>query len=122
MCGTLKYEMTAKKIGNPISATPNQIVSVQKGDGSMVMSRWLGHIREESGTPVLAHEPVKIYATQYTEKNVPFLVPLDKAIDAYLIFSDNYPGGKGVFIITRKATNKELLRCKHPRHPRFIDK
>ena len=121
MCGTLKYEVTGKKIGN-LTATPNQPVTVEKMDGSSQLVRWLGHIREESGPPKPPHEQVRIPVTEYTEGGVVFQVPRGKALEGYIIKSPNFPSGEGLFLITRNATPTELKRCRHPRHPRIVDR
>lgn len=114
MCGTLKYENVNHKIG--------QIVVAHTHDGGTRYTKWLGHIREENGPPKLPHERVKIQVDEYTEAGVSFKVPPNMAIDAYLIKSENYPDGQGVFIITRDAHPEELARCPHLRHPKFTNK
>jgi hypothetical protein len=122
MCGTLKYENTAGKIGKiPPGCSPKQVTTIIREDGSHDIAQWLGHIRGEKGPPALPHERVLIPAREYTEKDTPFQVPPGKAIEAYLITSPNYPQGEGVFIVTRPATEEELKICPHPRHPTFCE-
>jgi hypothetical protein len=122
MCGTIKYEHTAHKIGY-LTSRINHPIAIYTEDRQHLLVKWLGHIREESGLPKLYHEVVKIYAYEYTEKSIPFKVDKKQAIKGFLIYSQNYPGGRGLFIQTRPATKKELERCpSSPRHPVLIDK
>jgi hypothetical protein len=111
VCGTIKYEGISRKIGDLVEyeVPPTRAIWT---------APWLGHCREESGIPENATE-VKIFAGSYTEKGVEFSVPPGKKINAYLIKSPHFPGGEGIFLITRPVTQEELKRCQHPRHPKY---
>lgn len=112
MCGTIAYENITSKIGNLITYKDNQ--------GSYHKAYWYGHAREESTQPPNSTRVI-IPADSYTEKGISFEVPVNCAIDAWLIESPNFPhGGKGIFIITRQALPVELARVRHSRHPRFV--
>ena len=126
MCGTIKYEGTAHKIGGISGATSHSVKSCPiivciKSDGSKEEARLLGHRREESELirPTPSSQLVKLPITQYTERDVVFTVPKGMAVSALLVWNKNFPEGKGIFIITRDATKEELIQCPHPRHPRF---
>ena len=109
MCGTIKYEGVARKIGDLVP---------YNGANGIQYAPWLGHSRQESAIPPNS-TPVSLPVDSYTEKGVPFAVPTGKQIDAYLVSSPNFPQGKGIFIITRPVTDEEKKLCTHPRHPRF---
>jgi hypothetical protein len=112
MCGSIKYENIAHKIGN--------LVTVFKQTGEKIEAPWLGHIRDDNPNPPADKETVVIPVKEYTEKGVWFSVPENYAIEANLITNKAFPNGYGVFIVTRNATKEELKKCSHPRHPRFL--
>ncbi len=82
---------------------------------------WLGHSRTESPTPPNS-TPVQLDFESYVEKGVRFEVPRGKSVEAYLVKNDRFPQGEGLFIVTRPATQEELARCPHPRHPKLVDR
>lgn len=110
ICGSIKYEKTFKKIGT--------LIPVQY-QGEISHIPWLGHIRDDN-PKVNDHLITKLSVSHYTEKGTEFVVPYEHKIEARIILSKNFPQGKGIFIVTRQATKEELLKNKHPRHPRFI--
>ena len=108
MCGSLKYEDISHKIGDMVTYV------TQTGIASS--APWLGHSREESRDPANS-ETVFLPATSYFEKGVEFHIPDDETIEAFLVKSNNFPAGEGIFIKTRPATPQEMKKCMHPRHP-----
>lgn len=114
MCGTIKYEGVANKIGHLV------YFEVPNCRGRL-SATWLGHCRSEKGAPPNSQE-VTLIGTSYTEKGIEFSIPQGYAISAYLIDSPNFPNGKGIFVRTRDATSEELKKCSHPRHPVLVKK
>lgn len=110
MCGTIKYENIAGRIGH--------LVPVITSSGKIREVPWLGHSRSESLQPKNS-EKVYISVSEYTERDISFSVPKGKVIEGWLVQSPNFPRKEGLFIITRPATQEELKKCPHPRHPKI---
>ena len=119
MCDTIKYIMTNHRFGYPILTSPGCMISIQKEDGSFIMSKWLGDDTEISSTQNT--ELVKIYAIEYMSKGVVFKVSGRKVIQAYLANHNKSYNQKGVFIVTRAAKEEELKLCPASRRPECID-
>lgn len=120
MCSSLKLERKDKLVGHPNTYKVMDQIPVLKNDGSEEKVQWLGHIREESGTPKLQYEKVFLPVREYVEKDIEFKVPQGKKVSGYIIHSKFCPKKKGLFIVTRKATQQELAKCKTNRHPKLI--
>jgi hypothetical protein len=125
MCGTLKFEGIAKVIGNIRKEDKPKIPFFK--DGVMYHSQWLGFQQDTSPFP---KESVRVIipASSYTEvhkgdkgnKNIRFIIPQGKGIDAIFVRHKNFPNKHGLFIITREATKEERTVCNHNRRPRLI--
>lgn len=116
---SLRYQMTNSRVGRPIEAQHNQMVSIQKTDGTFTMCKWLGNTQEESLPSEL--EEVKIYATEYINRQTVFRVPHNQVMSAYLVNND-LPKKRGVCIITRQATKEELKNHESLCYPKFVRK
>lgn len=108
-CGSLKLENINKRIGDLVAYTYD---TGEEGE-----SIWYGFHRSEKPIDSSFQEEVRINAISYTEKGVEFQVDKGKVLSAVLTKKDSLPRGNGLFIQTRNATEEEMERVKHPRHP-----
>lgn len=117
MCCNARREGIDYKIGH--------LVPCRLSNGREIHLPWYGFTREESRIPD-GSTPVKIEWTSYQEKGregiVDFKVSGNQAIQAYIVKNPKFPQGEGLFVVTRRATSVELLRCSHTRHPKLIQR
>jgi hypothetical protein len=116
MCGTLKHEKIAKKLGNPLIIDTGGLDT----DGF-----WNGHAREESLDRWIRQgwKEGKLHGvTSYTEGKpaVEFSVPNGKSLKVLFHPELTKDGRHPVQVVTREAVGDELRV--HPRFPRLVDK
>lgn len=118
MCGSLRHEKVAKRLGSPV---------VVSDEGVVFQAAWDGHAREESlenwlkaGWKEARTTDITHYTEGYKEKAKEFGIPEGQAIKIVYHPKLNLFGHPPMKIVTRAAEGDE--KETHSRFPRLIEK
>lgn len=118
MCGSLRQEKVAKRLGSPVVIIDN---------GTAFQAAWDGHAREESlkqwlkgGWIEARTTDISHYTEGYRDKQKEFSIPEGEAIKVIYHPTLRRDGHPPMKIVTRDASPEESKT--HPRFPRLVKK